>query len=180
MAPTLRVWDPVVRLLHWGLVASMAVSWLGLSTIAGAHRPAGYVALAIIALRVLWGFVGGNRYARFARFVRGPRSTWAYLIAVRQRRAPRYLGHNPLGAAMIIALLASIAVVGLTGWLATTDRFWGDAAVDLVHRTLGWGTLGLVALHVAGVYLTGRRQNESLVRAMLTGRKRAAAARDVD
>ncbi len=179
MAPTQRVWDPVVRLLHWGLVTSMTVSWLGLFVLAGTHRPAGYAAMAIVALRVLWGMVGRSPYARFKQFVRGPRATWAYLETVLRRREPRHLGHNPLGAVMIVALLASVGAVGLTGWLATTDMFWGDATVDLLHRALGWGMLGLVALHVAGVVFTGHRQRESLVRAMLTGRKRAPAADDV-
>jgi len=88
--------------------------------------------------------------------------------------------HNPLGAVMIVALLASVAAIALTGWLATTDSFWGDATIDLIHSTLGWGMLGLVALHMSGVFFTGRRQGESLVRAMLTGRKRAPAAGDGD
>ena len=178
MAPMQRVWDPVVRLLHWGLVGSMTLSWLGLLVIAGVHRPAGYVALAIVAVRACWGFVSHNPHARFGPFVRGPRATWAYLVAVLRRREPRHLGHNPLGALMIIALLADVVAIALTGWLATTDRFWGDATLDRLHSSLGWSLLGLVALHVAGVFFTGWRQRESLVRAMFTGRKRVPEADD--
>jgi cytochrome b/biopolymer transport protein ExbD len=174
MAATVRVWDPLVRLSHWGLVAAVAVSWLGTSALAGAHQPAGNLALAIVGLRVLWGALG-SEYARFSQFVRGPRTTWAYLVALRQRREPRHIGHNPLGAWMILALVARVAGLALTGWLYTTDRFWGDASVELVHRVLAWWLLLLVALHVAGVLFTGRHQRESLVRAMFSGLKRRPA-----
>ena len=166
-----RVWDRVVRLLHWGLVLSLAVSWLGTFAIAGVHQPAGYVALALAMLRVLWG-VAGSTHARFAQFVRGPRATWRYLTAVLQRRERRYVGHNPLGAWMILALLTSVGALALTGWLYTTDRFWGDEDVEWLHLGLAWALLVLVCLHVAGVLHTGRRQHESLLLAMFSGRKR--------
>ena len=165
-----RVWDRPVRVLHWALVLSLALSWLGTFAIAGAHQPLGYLALAIVLLRLLWGGIG-SPYARFAQFVRGPRATWAYLAAVLQRREPRHLGHNPLGACMVLALLANVAGLGLTGWLYTTDRFWGDASVEQVHLALAWTLLGLVLLHVAGVLFTSLRQRENLVTAMFSGDK---------
>ena len=172
---TVRVWDRVVRLLHWGLVLSLAVSWLGTFAIAGVHQPAGYVALALAMLRVLWG-VAGSTHARFAQFVRGPRATWRYLTAVLQRRERRYVGHNPLGAWMILALLTSVGALALTGWLYTTDRFWGDAQVEAWHLALAWALGGLVLLHLAGVLFTSWRQRECLPRALLTGRKRRRGA----
>ena len=165
-----RVWDRLVRLLHWGLVLSLSLSWLGTFAIAGVHQPLGYLALAIALLRLLWGGIG-SRYARFAQFVRGPRATWAYLFAVLQRREQRHLGHNPLGACMVLALLANVAGLALTGWLYTTDRFWGDATVETWHVALAWTLLGLVLLHVAGVLFTSLRQRENLVAAMFSGNK---------
>jgi cytochrome b len=128
------------------------------------------VALAIVLMRLLWGAIGSH-YARFVQFVRGPRSTWSYLMAVLQRREPRYLGHNPLGACMVLALLASVAGLALTGWLYTTDRFWGDATVEQAHLLLAWGLLALVVLHVAGVLFTSQRQRENLIAAMVSGDK---------
>jgi len=165
-----RVWDRPVRVLHWALVLSLALSWLGTFAIAGVHQPLGYLALAIVLLRLLWGGIGST-YARFAQFVRGPRATWAYLAAVLQRREPRHLGHNPLGACMVLALLSNVAGLGLTGWLYTTDHFWGDATVEHVHLALAWTLLGLVLLHVAGVLFTSLRQRENLVAAMFSGDK---------
>ena len=168
---TVAVWDRLVRVLHWGLLLALIVSWLGTFAWPGVHQPAGYVALALVALRLLWGFAGG-RYARFGQFVRGPRATRAYALAVLRRREPRHVGHNPLGAWMILALLGCVCALALTGWLYTSDRYWGDERVEWLHLALAWGLLALALLHVAGVLYTGWRQRESLLLAMLTGRKR--------
>lgn len=171
MEATQRVWDPLVRVLHWTLVLSLLVSWLGTFAVSGTHQPAGWLALAVVVCRVAWGFVGSH-YARFARFVRGPRATWAYARAVLRGREPRHLGHNPLGACMVLALMACVAGLALTGWLYTTDAFWGDATVESLHVALAWALGVLVCLHVAGVFYTGWRQRESLLLAMFSGRKR--------
>ena len=173
-APTVAVWDRLVRLLHWSLLLSLIVSWLGTFALPGVHQPAGYLALALVGVRLLWGFTG-SRYARFSQFVRGPRATWAYARAVMRRREPRHIGHNPLGAWMILALLGCVGALALTGWLYTTNRYWGDEQVEALHLALAWGLLALSLLHVAGVFYTGRRQRESLLLAMLTGRKRGGS-----
>lgn len=182
-----RVWDPLVRLAHWTLVASVLVAGLGTlaafeSRLGHWHQPAGYGALGVVVLRVLWGLVGPRRVARFARFsqfVRSPRATWHYLRALVTGREPRHLGHNPLGAWMILALLACVAGLALTGWLYTTDRFWGDATVESLHLALAWTLLVLALLHVAGVVFTSLRQRENLVRAMVSGDKPAPRDGDV-
>ena len=177
-APTIRVWDRAVRALHWSLVAAVALSALGIVTLFGVHQPAGYVALAVVVLRVLWAGIGG-RYARLHQFVRAPHATLRYALAVLRRREPRYLGHNPLGGWMVVALMGCIAGLALTGWLYTTDAFWGDETVERVHRALAWALLGLVVAHLAGVIFTGLRHRENLVAAMCSGRKRAPAGDDI-
>src|SRR5262249_31715504 len=87
---------------------------------------------------------------------------------------PRHLGHNPLGAWMILALFACVGGLALTGWLYTTDRFWGDETVERIHVALAWTMLSLVVLHVAGVLLASLRHRENLVAAMFSGEKRDA------
>ena len=176
--PPLRVWDRAVRVLHWTLVASVALSALGLVALFGVHQPAGYVALAAVLLRVGWGF-GRSRYARFAQFVRGPRASLRYAADVLHHREPRHLGHNPLGGWMALALMLVVAGLALTGWLYTTDAFWGDETVERVHRALAWTLLGLVAAHVAGVVFTSLRHRENLVAAMWSGMKRAPRDDDI-
>ena len=172
------VWDHAVRLMHWTLVLAVAASWITTLAFGKLHQPAGYLALAVVLLRCAWGFAGG-RYARFAQFVRGPGATFAYLRLVLRGRAPRHLGHNPLGGWMIVALLACVGGLGLSGWLYTTDAFWGDETVDIVHQTLAWAVLVLATLHVAGVVFTGRHARENLVLAMFDGRKAAPGPDDV-
>jgi len=177
-APPIRVWDRAVRVLHWTLVGSVALSALGLVALGGVHQPAGYVALAVVLLRIVWGVLG-SRYARFAQFVRGPRASLRYARAVASGREPRFVGHNPLGGWMVVALMLCVIGLALTGWLYTTDAFFGDETVERVHRALAWTLLGLVVVHVAGVLFTSLRHRENLIVAMFSGAKRAPAPDDI-
>jgi len=168
----IKVWDLVVRVLHWSLVASVVGAWITREGDDVLHVRLGYAALAIVVVRVIWGFVG-SRYARFDEFVRSPRETTTYLKAVIAHREPRHIGHNPLGALMIVALLAIVAGICVTGWLYTTDAYWGVEWVGKLHEGLTDLLIVLVVLHLAGVVFTSIRQRENLVKAMLTGMKKA-------
>ena len=174
----IRVWDPLVRTFHWALAASFAVAWLCSENWASLHNAAGYAAGALVALRVVWGFLG-PRYARFAQFVRSPDTVIAYLRAIQDGSERRYIGHNPVGGAMIVVLLVAMAATVVSGWLLTTDAFWGSAVLQRVHSLLAHGVLALVVVHVAGVTLASLRHHENLARAMVVGVKRAAGPGDV-
>jgi cytochrome b len=166
-----RVWDPFVRIAHWTLVATILGSWF--TRHAGAvHEWVGHAALAVIVARVAWGFAGSS-HARFAAFLVSPARTWDYAKLVAAGREPRHLGHNPLGGWMVLALLALAAASGVSGWLYTTDRFWGIEWVETTHRLLAWALYAMAGLHLAGVIFTSRRHRENLVAAMFTGDKRA-------
>lgn len=166
----LKVWDSLVRLVHWGMVASVAVAWL--VTEGRIHDAAGYVLLALIALRILWGFVGPSN-ARFASFVTTPRTVLEYAKQLGAGHEPRHIGHNPLGGWMIVALLATGLAASVSGWLYTTDAFWGLAWVERIHVFFAYLLLVLAVAHVVGVIFTSIRQRENLIAAMLHGRKRA-------
>jgi cytochrome b len=117
-----RVWDPLVRVFHWGVVLAVAVAWLTADELQRIHEIAGYAVAGLVAFRLLWGLVGSRR-ARFASFLKGPRATLAYLGDMIHGRERRYLGHNPAGAAMIVALLLTLSGTAFTGWLmAEPDR----------------------------------------------------------
>jgi cytochrome b len=174
----LKVWDGPVRLLHWALVLAVASAWWTGGDADSWHEALGYAAATIVGLRLAWGFAGSH-YARFAQFVRAFSATWAYAHSVRAGRARRYLGHNPLGGWMALALLACVAGLCFSGFLYTTDWLWGYGWLYWTHVVLGWLLAALVALHLAGVAFTGWQHRENLVRAMLTGRKRVPGPHDI-
>jgi cytochrome b len=174
---TALIWPAWLRLLHWTLVAAVLGAGLSGWALFGLlpwHEACGTTALAVVVLRLAGGWRRGkaSAHARWDRFVQGPRTTARYLRLSCQGRAPRYLGHNPLGAWMIVALLTCVSLLGLTGWLATTDRYWGEAWLAHLHLGLAWTLTGLVAGHLTGVAMMSWLHRENLVRAMLTGRKR--------
>lgn len=179
----LKVWDAPVRALHWTLVACFALGWAttleAFSAIGAWHRPVGWTALGAALLRLGWGFVAPGPHARWESFLRPPRAVLEYARRVAAGSAPRYLGHNPLGAWMAALLLACFGALAATGWLYTSDAFFGDATVETLHEAIAWTMLGLVVLHAAGAVLTGRRQRENLVTAMVHGAKRAPAPDDI-
>ena len=144
-----RVWDPLVRIGHWSLVACVAAAWFASEGYGVWHERIGYAALAIICMRVAWGFAGPHS-ARFKEFVRSPAAILDYARHMATASEPRHLGHNPLGGWMIVLLLIVIALVGLSGWLYTTDRYWGVEWVGELHEALADALLVLIALHVGG------------------------------
>ncbi|MCC2652663.1 MAG: cytochrome [Microvirga sp.] len=172
-APMVRVWDLFVRIFHWSLVFLFLVAFATGDEFERLHIAVGYAIAALIALRVAWGFVG-SRHARFSDFVRPPAETLGYMRKAVRGRAPRYLGHNPAGGLMTLALLGMITSIAATGFMMTTDAFWGAEWVEDLHEGLVYVTLGLIALHVAGVLVTSYEHGENLVKAMITGRKRAS------
>ena len=175
----MRVWDLVVRLFHWSLAASFVVAWLTRHGFEDIHHLAGYAAAALVVLRVVWGIVG-THYARFTQFTRSPRTVMGYLRDILTGREARYIGHNPAGGVMILALLLTMAATAFTGWMTTTDQFWGVEWVTRTHDLIAHALLILVLGHLAGVALASLRHRENLVRAMLTGWKRAPVKGDVE
>ena len=167
----ISVWDPLVRIFHWGTVAAVATAFLT-EDVGWLHEGAGYVVLALLAVRLVWGVVG-TRHARFSDFVVAPGRVRSYLGALLRGRAPRHLGHNPAGGAMIVLLILLLSLTGGSGWLMTTDRFWGVGWLEQAHEAIAYLLLGAIALHVGGALAASVLHGENLVRAMITGRKRA-------
>jgi cytochrome b len=167
---TIPVWDIVVRIFHWSLVVSFAVVWLTGEDAKQVHEVLGYGILGLIGIRLIWGFIGG-KYARFSSFVTSPSTVIRYLKDMFAGKAKRYIGHNPAGGAMIIALLLTLLATGITGWLATTDAYWGVEWVEEVHEFAANFSIVLVVGHIAGVIFASRAHGENLVKAMISGRK---------
>ena len=161
-----------MRVFHWLLVALFALAWYSGGIWDQPHLAAGYFVLALVVARIVWGFVG-SRYARFSNFIYGPRVILRYMADMVRMRAPRYLGHNPAGGAMVITLLATLMVLCISGVMMTTDAFWGVKWVNSLHAVASTIALVLVGLHVGGVIFASIEHGENLARAMITGWKRA-------
>jgi cytochrome b len=180
----IRVWDPAVRIFHWALAGGFVTAYVTEGDMP-VHAWAGYSLVALLLFRLLWGFVGPG-HARFADFVRSPREVLAHLKAMLHFSEPRYLGHNPAGGAMVLALLALIAVTAglglvlygvhdgsgpfaaLAGGLSEPDAH----RLEEAHEVFANATLAFVLIHLGGVLWESLRQRENLVGAMISGRKR--------
>lgn len=184
------VWDPCVRLFHWLLVAAVAVAastgFLADAPWVEVHVRAGVSAAGLVTLRIIWGLLG-TRHARFADFVVGPRTLLADVQALRRGTAERHLGHNPLGGAMVLVLLVTIIAIAASGVivlggtlkagpLAFATSFATGRQARELHEILALFLLGLVVLHLAGVFAESRRTRENLVRAMIDGKKQTSDA----
>jgi len=167
----IEVWDPFVRVFHWSLAALFLAAYVTGDDVRQTHIVLGYTIAVLIALRIVWGFVG-PRHARFSDFVWSPRAVLAYLRDVALFRAPRYLGHNPAGGAMIVALLVMLVASSVTGYMMTTDAFRDAKWIEEVHEGFAIGTVGLIVFHLLGVLISSLGHGENLVKAMITGRKR--------
>lgn len=185
----IKVWDPVVRLFHWGLASAFAIAFVSSEDgLANIHVAAGYVILALVAMRLVWGLIG-TRHARFASFVVRPGTALTYLMDMARFRARAYVGHNPAAAWMILALLAGLVVTGVTGMmlygveehagplagLMAPFGGWAEDVLEEAHELFANVTLFLVFFHVTGVLVSSLMHGENLIKAMITGRKPAHA-----
>jgi cytochrome b len=175
----LKVWDLPVRLMHWALVFTMIAAWFTSDMVGAAHEWIGYGAGLLVAMRVIWGGIG-NRYARFSQFLKSLPATLDYFRSVLSSNVPRYIGHNPLGGWMAVALLVCVGLLTISGWAMSTDLLWGYAWPVLVHVSIAWGMLILIVLHVLGVLFTSWQHRENLLKAMVTGEKAAPEPDDVN
>jgi cytochrome b len=182
-----KLWDLPVRLVHWSFVALLPGLWYTAETgDLDTHVKLGMVMLILVVFRILWGLVGTSS-ARFSRFVRGPLTIGRYLRRLFSKEGEPIVGHNPLGAISVVALLLLLGGQIVLGLVAQdTDGLFSGPLNYLVEydtaerarelHELGFNViLGVVALHVAAVvfYLAVKRDN--LVGPMITGRKHYAA-----
>lgn len=172
-----RVWDLPTRLFHWSLVALVIGAFISAKIGGNAMLWHGRIGLAILGLltfRIVWGFIGST-YARFAQFVRGPAKIQTYL-----RGEWQGLGHNPLGALSVLALLGLLTLQAGTGLFANDDIAFEGYLVPLVgnelsnritgiHHLLEKFLILLVVIHIGAIAFYARVKKQNLVRPMLTG-----------
>lgn len=178
---TVHVWDGIVRLFHWSVVSAFVLAYLTAEAWRSGHKFLGYVITGLVLFRVLWGLIG-SRHARFTDFLVSPRAAIDYVKGMLTGNSPRFIGHNPAGGWMIIALLVMLLITTFSGMLMIAPAGKGPLAhtfiagfgghwLEDVHEFFANTTVGLVVLHVGGVLFSSLLHRENLVRAMITGDK---------
>ena len=184
---TRLVWDLPLRLFHWLLVLSMAASWA--TAKAGfdwrpLHMRFGYFTMGLVVFRLIWGFMG-PRHARFASFLKGPVGVLRYARGMAAGiKVAQSVGHNPLGAVMVLLMLVLLIVQTVTGLFTSDDIVYAgpyngavgdDMAKRLGHlHSLNFNfILAAVALHLLAIGFYTFAKKHPLVPAMVTGRKPA-------
>ncbi|MBS1142872.1 MAG: putative cytochrome b561 [Proteobacteria bacterium] len=183
--PEIKVWDRFVRIHHWLLVLAFATLYFE-SKKFPLHPYAGYLICILLPMRIFWGFKAKGA-ARFSSFLYSPRETLAYFLEALRGKASYYYSHNPLGAAMVYALIASLGATCLLGLLAYSasqqlgpfgarvPADWEDILIEW-HSRCGHAVALLVCGHLFGVLWAARLHRENYVLAMLTGLRRIPRA----
>ena len=195
----IHVWDFLIRVFHWSLVLTFFISYFTGDEEDLVHVYAGYTVLGLIVFRLIWGFIG-SKNARFSNFLSSPSKVIAYLKGLVSGKPQHYTGHNPAAGWMVIALLISLFVTTISGLkiyaveegkgpLANvTTEFYvinsafadndkdkkdSDELWEELHEVSANFTLILIFLHVLGVIVSSKLHKENLVKAMITGKKKA-------
>ncbi len=183
-----RIWDLPTRLFHWALVICVVFSVVSAKIGGNAmvwHMRSGYTVLALVAFRILWGIVGG-RWSRFSSFFYSPAALMRYLSNEPLPGDHFEVGHNPLGAFSVLAMLAWILLQISTGLIADDEiattgpliRFVSGKVSEIgtaYHASFGqWGLYLLVAMHVGAVFYYASRRRRKLITPMFSGDKQVA------
>ena len=180
----IRIWDLPTRLFHWLLVMAVIGSFVSVKLGGNAmiwHSRFGYIVLALIFFRLIWGFVG-THHARFAQFIKSPKAILAYL-----KNHAETPGHSPLGAISVIVLIALFLAQALAGLFASDDiafdgplvKYVASTWVELLtsfHRLNEWVLLTLVGVHLGAILYYKYAKKINLISAMITGDKEWADA----
>ncbi|MEP3562652.1 MAG: cytochrome b/b6 domain-containing protein [Marinobacter sp.] len=177
---TIRLWDLPTRLFHWLLLLAVTGAVITIKTgMPEWHGRFGLFVVGLLSWRIVWGFLGST-YARFRSFVRGPSVVLSYL-----RGQWQGVGHNPLGALSVLALLGLFGFQVVTGLFANDEISFQGPLYPLVssawsdtlsswHRQSEWYLYGLVGLHVLAVMWHSKVKKDNLVQPMITGKKGVA------
>lgn len=167
---TVHVWDRFIRVFHWSLVACVLTNFFVIDDGETLHQWLGYAASVLVLARIVWGFIG-PRHARFSDFFPTPTKIRKHLADLRSSATGLHDGHNPVGALVMLAMLAVVLSLGLTGYMQTTDTFWGQKWLQELHEMLASTLIAFAGLHAAAAIVMSRIERTNLIAAMITGVK---------
>ena len=185
VGPRVQTWDLPVRLFHWLLVllviALFVTGKLGGNWLEW-HKRAGFLVFGLVTFRIIWGFAG-SYHARFVNFLCGPKTMLTYVKSLANKTAPQYVGHNPLGAISVLAMLTALLAQSILGLFSNDDVmlegpyavFVSKALSDQLtgfHKLNGNFILVLIGLHLAAIAFAYFYKKENLILPMLTGVKK--------
>lgn len=166
-----QMWDVLLRIFHWSLVVSFLTAYL-LDDGGAWHEAFGYAVLGLLTVRLVWGVAGGQR-VQFTRFGRALSRCAVWVSDLALRRQVRLLDYGTLNALLIVILLLSLLATGMSGWLLTSDAFWGSEVLESMHEWFANSALLLAGCHVTALLIASLRYRKNLLTVMLTGRKRS-------
>ncbi|GGW82588.1 cytochrome b/b6 domain-containing protein [Alteromonas halophila] len=167
----LQIWALPVRLCHWLFVIGFTLNYFILEAGRTAHEIVGYVLVALVLFRIVWGVVKPG-HAHFGQFHLNYRAVREHLHHLRKRSIPRDSGHNPIGWLFVFATLALFLVLGITGFLLEEiDALFGNPTVELIHSLAGDTLMVLACIHIAAVLFTQWRGRIALISPMITGKR---------
>ncbi len=194
----IKVWDIALRIFHWSLVFFFVLTYITGDELENVHAYSGYVILALLVFRIIWGFIGG-KYARFWHFIYGKKATLAYARSLFSGKPQHYLGHNPIAGWMTVFMLLFLGLTVWSGLEAYAGEGKGPLAQDIqiiqqayadddekhegkqkegdefweeIHEFLANITLLLIFFHIGGVLFSSLLHHENLIKAMITGYKK--------
>jgi cytochrome b len=180
-----KVWDIGVRVFHWSLVLLM-IGAIATVKIGGNamvyHSYCGYGILALLLFRIIWGFVGGT-HARFFNFITGPGRVIAYLKTMLKRDHDTTVGHNPMGALSVVAMLAALLFQSISGLFVNDDilfegPFSSWVGKEMSDKITGWHKFNekilitLFLLHMGAIFFYLIYKKVNLIKPMLNGVKK--------
>jgi cytochrome b len=168
---TVLVWDLPVRIFHWLLAISFLGAWLS-AEIEGyemLHYAFGYTAGLLVVFRIVWGVIG-SQYARFSDFIKGPKAIYQHIDNMMKAKFDEaYLGHNPLGAVVMVGLMLLTLATVATGYLMLSEIL-GESS-EALHEGIASVMMAVVVIHILAAVVMSFLQKENLPRAMVTGKK---------
>lgn len=165
-----KVWDPLIRIFHWSVVIGFTANTFFIDPESNLHERVGYFIAALLVLRIIWGLVSKG-YARFSSFPINITASNEQISDIVHWRKTHSTGHTPLGALMIYNMLVTLALISFSGYLMTTDMFWGIRWPEEIHElAVTWAEFSVV-LHILSVFFESIRTKTNLPASMITGNK---------